>query len=174
MIIRCEVCSADPCGRCDERGARARRSHRLVRHREDDSACGRYRSQLRRLLGLPPDLARRLVLAQADENRVTKNAIVQPTQIGNFGDRFGPEPMNPGQLQRPPKPVVARRRNPFWLSASLNGWRICVFLNAYFRAFRYRPSNTRNRRLMTLRMNVQSKPCWTPFPIRTIIVSRTV
>jgi hypothetical protein len=40
---------------------------------------------------------------------VTKKAIVRPTQIGDFGDQFGPDPMNPGQLQRPPEPSVARR-----------------------------------------------------------------
>ena len=51
----------------------------------------------------------RFVLAQADENRVTKKAIVRPTEIGDFGDQFGPEPMNLGQLERPPEWVVARR-----------------------------------------------------------------
>ena len=40
---------------------------------------------------------------------MTKKAIIRPTQIGDFGDQFGPEPMNLGQLQRPPEPVVARR-----------------------------------------------------------------
>jgi hypothetical protein len=64
---------------------------------------------LQRLWRLPQDLARGLIFSQADENRVTKKAVVRPTQIGDFGDQFGPDPMNLGQLQRPPEPSVARR-----------------------------------------------------------------
>jgi hypothetical protein len=56
---------------------------------------------LQRLWRLSTDLARRLVLAQADENCVKKKAIVRPTEVGDFGDQFGPETMNLGQLQRP-------------------------------------------------------------------------
>ena len=66
---------------------------------------------LQRLWRLPLDLARGLVLAQADENRVAKKAIVRPTQIGDFGDQLGPDPMRLGQLQRPAETVVARRRS---------------------------------------------------------------
>jgi hypothetical protein len=49
--------------------------------------------QLCRSWRLPLDLARRFVLAQANENSVTKKAIIRPTQIGDFGDQFGPEPL---------------------------------------------------------------------------------
>ena len=36
-------------------------------------------------------------------------AVFRPTQISDFGDQFGPEPMNLRQFQRPPEPVVATR-----------------------------------------------------------------
>jgi hypothetical protein len=49
----------------------------------------RRRSSLGRL---SPDLARRLVFAQADENCVARQAVVRPTEIGDFGDQFGSEP----------------------------------------------------------------------------------
>jgi hypothetical protein len=65
--------------------------------------------QLRRPCGLPLDLARRLVFAQADENRVTKKALSRPTQIGDLGDQLRPDPMDLGQFQRPSEAVVARR-----------------------------------------------------------------
>ena len=68
-----------------------------VLRRAQDGGCPKA-GLLRRRWRFPPDLARRLVLAQADENRVTKKAIIRPTQIGDFGDQFGPEPMNLGQL----------------------------------------------------------------------------
>src|SRR5271165_4386964 len=41
-----------------------------------------------------PHLARRLILAQADEDGVTKQAVVGPSQIGDLGDELGPHPMD--------------------------------------------------------------------------------
>ena len=48
---------------------------------------------------LAPDFARGLVLAQPDEDRMAKEPIVRPAQIGDLGDQLWPDPMRLGQLQ---------------------------------------------------------------------------
>jgi hypothetical protein len=75
---------------------------------------------------LAPDLARRLVLAQADENGMAKEPLFRPAQIGDLGDQLRPDPMRPGQLQEPAEATVA-----IFLIAS--GWRrLCSVASVFW------------------------------------------
>ena len=45
-------------------------------------------------VGLPPNIIGRLVLAQADVNRVSQEVVGRPGQIGDLGDKLRLDPMD--------------------------------------------------------------------------------
>jgi hypothetical protein len=57
------------------------------------------------------DLRRRLVLAQPFVDDLTKQVILRPGQVFDFGDKLGTHPMHAAQHERGAKPAVAWRRN---------------------------------------------------------------
>ena len=48
----------------------------------------------------PPNLSRRLIVSQSDEDSVAEQRLVGPTKIGDLGDEYGPHPMHFRQGQR--------------------------------------------------------------------------
>ena len=60
---------------------------------------------------LPPNLLRRLVLAQADKDRVAQKVVSRPGQIGDLCDKRRINPMHPGKNQRRAETGLTRRRD---------------------------------------------------------------
>ena len=64
---------------------------------------------------LAPDFAGRLVVAQADEDGVAKQAVLGPGQIGDLGDQLRADPMH----LREDEPAAEVRRAWRWSRASV-------------------------------------------------------
>jgi hypothetical protein len=59
----------------------------------------------------PPNLSRRLIVSQSDEDSVAEQRLVGPTEIGDLGgDKLGSHPMHLGQGQRASEAAPSRRR----------------------------------------------------------------
>jgi hypothetical protein len=58
----------------------------------------------------PPDLGRRLVLAQALIDHLAQQIVVVPGEILHFGDQLGPHPMHAAENERRAEAAGARRR----------------------------------------------------------------
>ena len=69
----------------------------------------------------PPHLVGRLVLAEADVNRVPQQVVSRPGQVGDLGDKLRLDPMHPRKNERRPKRVCETAGRSEAMSCGLAG-----------------------------------------------------